>query len=366
MATTAKTRAKRHTHVKRGWDSHVPIFNIMDYNASMMRTLAYFSSQVDSKEKQKLTIQYWKSQKRDVEGFDKISDGYFHQAAVLAYLSKNNVSLEDRDIAHLTNFYHNIKSLVEKKNEEQSACSTQKIRSVRDNTNEIIQKHLAHLDSVIDDYAFNGESFDISTYVKANELKPQIIKAIADGMKPYLIEFKEAYQGADEQLIEGYSHFGKRGLKKMIDFVQAIIDGAQSSAIITKTTRKPRTRKEKPAGVIASKVKFLKEYAELSMKSVGPEKVVGASEVWVFNIKRRKLFKYVAQDGMMLTWKGTTLQNWDPEKSGAKTIRKPEVFFKGIEALSKRPIAKMFTDIKGVTAKCNGRMNEENLIVKVF
>jgi hypothetical protein len=62
----------------------------------------------------------------------------------------------------------------------------------------------------------------------------------------------------------------------------------------------------------------------------------------------------------------TTLQNFDPEKSGAKTIRKPEEFLKSVETMSKRPLTKAFREIRGVLAKATGRINEECLIVKVF
>lgn len=366
MATTAKTRAKRHTHVKRGWESNVPQFNIMDYSTSMMRTLSFFSGNVEGKEKQKLAINGWKAAKRNVDGFEKVSDGYFHQAGVLAYLIKAGVSLENKDIAHYDRFYHNIKELVDKKNEEQSASITPKIVSVRDNTNEVIRKHAAVFDGAIDDFIVSGNGFDAAAYIKANEIKPAISKAIAGLYKEQLKELQEAYAGSAPDLVEGYSNLGKRGLKKLIDFYQSMISATETAALISKTTRKPRARKEKPASVIAGKVKFLKEDITLKLKSVMPENVVGSTEVWAFNVKRRKLFRYVAVDGTQLSWKGTTVQNWDPEKSGGKTIRKPELFFKDIAGMSKRPLSKMFNDIKSVLAKANGRVNEETLIVKVF
>jgi hypothetical protein len=111
------------------------------------------------------------------------------------------------------------------------------------------------------------------------------------------------------------------------------------------------------------------EYAELGLKSVHPAKIIGADTVYLFNTRLRKMFKYVAIDGMTLTVKGTTLQNFDTAKSGSKTIRKPEVYFSpmsGWEDMTKRPFNKLFDEVKSVLAKAPGRISSDMIIVKVF
>jgi len=198
------------------------------------------------------------------------------------------------------------------------------------NPQEAIRTHAnklgSEIDAAIDEVSVGKSNFDVKDFLIKSQVSAPVAKQLIEFYKPLYKELQIATGDNDYQMSEGYLHLGKRNMKRLIEFVQS----------------------------------------ELKMKSIFPEKVVGATECWVFNVKYRKLFQYVAQDGMMLTWKGTTLQNFDPEKSGAKTIRNPGVFFKNIESMTKRPLVKAFNDIKSVLAKATGRISEDVIIVKVF
>jgi hypothetical protein len=178
-----------------------------------------------------------------------------------------------------------------------------------------------------------------------------------------LKEIQEAIAGKDPELTESYSCYTRRTLRQMTEFCQSIADLCNQ---VKNVVRKPTVRKAKPPAVIAAKVKYLKEFPEWKLKSLPAEKIIGCIELWVFNTKYRKMSRYVAVEGMSLTIKGTTLVNFDTEKSGSKTLRKPIEFFEGTDDATKRPITKKFNDINGVLAKVNGRINEETIIWKIF
>ena len=100
-----------------------------------------------------------------------------------------------------------------------------------------------------------------------------------------------------------------------------------------KVTRKPRKTKPKSATKLVEKLKYLKVDDKFKLTSVAPETVIGANELWVFNIKTRKIGKYIAsnidpkgmgRDGTGLSVKGTTIIGFDEVQSIQKTLRKPE------------------------------------------
>lgn len=369
MAVSAKTRAKRHAKIKQGWEVGVPHWNPMDYTLSMMKTCNYFASEVEGKIKQELAINYWVSQQKDVTGFNKLSDGWFTQAGILAYLASNDIQLGESDESKLSSKYTQLATMVQSKEARAESEGTKPAVKPERNPQDAIRERAAKLGAEIDHEidllcTTKSSDFDTKEFLTKNEISAPVAKQIGSYYHDLSKELKSV--ASDEQLEEAYSYLGKRQLKKMIDFVDGIISACNNIAIVAKTTRKPRQRKEKPASVIAAKVKYSQSSSDYNLKSVHPANVVGADEVWLFNTRLRKLFKYVAQDGMTLSWKGTTLQNFDPEKSGGKTIRKPSEFFAGFHSMTKRPLTKLFNDVRSVLASVNGRCSEDILILKVF
>jgi len=92
--------------------------------------------------------------------------------------------------------------------------------------------------------------------------------------------------------------------------------------------------------------------------------IIGATELWVFNTKTRKIGKYVAEQHQTLQVKGTTLQFFDTNKSVAKTLRKPEQQLPEFNKSGKVQLRKFLDNIKGVETKMNGRFNDQTVILK--
>lgn len=369
MAVSAKTRAKRHANVKKTWEQDMPVFNLLDYKVSMIKVLSHFTSNVDEKVKKSLAIDYWKSTGRDVSGISKLAEGWFLQAGPVAYLLSKGNALDDRDESYLSKRYSELNEFAKQKAEKEAKNAPVAV-VVKPNPQDAIRAKAdtigAEIDGMIDSVISGKVDVVVKDFLTQNGVSAPVAKCLQGFYKPMLKELEAAVSDKDYEMSEAYTHLGKREMNRLVGFVRTLVQACDTVAVLAKTTRKPRKRKEKPASVLVTKVKYLKEYPDLNLKSTHPEKMIGASEVWVFNVKYRKLFQYVAQDGMTLSVKGTTLQNFDPEKSGAKTIRKPELFFKGIETATKRPLVKAFKEIRGVLAKATGRINEECVIVKVF
>lgn len=225
-------------------------------------------------------------------------------------------------------------------------------------------KHKAEVDAAIDEYIKNTTAFSMRGYIAANNVSKGVAKRLAEAFGPLLQELKAALDGKDADLKEGYSYLGKIKLRHLVATVQLIIADCAQAVVAAKAPRKPRVKKEKPASVIVAKLKYLKEFEELKLKSELPTALVGASTVWLYDTKRRKVSVYEAVNGEKLSVKGTTLTGWDVTKSSCKTLRKPAEFVQG--NLAKRAIAATYKGLKTKEAKVNGRTNEDTIILKVF
>jgi hypothetical protein len=112
-------------------------------------------------------------------------------------------------------------------------------------------------------------------------------------------------------------------------------------------------------------MKYLKQDEKIKLVSINPQDIIGTKELWIYNVKSRKLGKYVAAEFNELGVKGTTVIGFDPIKSVQKTLRKPEEQLKEFKAAGKVQLRKFLDDIKAVDIKLNGRINEDTVLLKV-
>ena len=169
-----------------------------------------------------------------------------------------------------------------------------------------------------------------------------------------------------EQLREGYSHVKKANAKKFVDALENLMGACDVVIDSSKATRKPRVRKAPSKEKSVAKLKFKDRDDRYQIVSVNPVEIVDAVEVWIFNVKTRKLGKYVAADHSTIKIKGTTLQFFDEVKSVQKTIRKPEETLKEFKKAGRVALRKFLEDINSVETKLNGRFNEDTVILKVI
>ena len=132
-----------------------------------------------------------------------------------------------------------------------------------------------------------------------------------------------------------------------------------------KINKKPRVKKSVPAEKVVAKMKFAKTHEPLKLVSINPTDILGAKELWIFNIKTRKLGKYIAAEYQELGVKGTSITGFDENRSVQKTLRKPEEQLKEFKASGKVQLRKFLEDIKAVDIKLNGRINEDTILLKV-
>jgi hypothetical protein len=242
--------------------------------------------------------------------------------------------------------------------------------SIQERVKEAAMKMTVEIEDAIESFQTDPEAFDPKAFKLLNLLRGRQVKAahariIKELYSRNYNELVEAATTKDEQLKEAYAYLSKANLKKITLFYNEILSACDMLAQEAKINKKPRAKKPTDKSKIVAKMKYLKQDDKLKIVSINPQDIIGAKELWVFNVKTRKLGKYVTTEFSELNVKGTTITGFDEIKSVAKTLRKPEEQLKEFKAAGKVVLRKFLEDIKAVDIKLNGRLNEDTVLLKV-
>ena len=334
------------------------------YSIQLHAALNWYAGDADSKQRKAWALSYFKKLKQ-TEIFDHLSelpDWDFHSLGVLLRMKSRGSFLSQKEEEFIQTRVSELMQQAQPKKQIVTQAKPAVVISIQDRIIEKAHELAAEIDGQIDDFVEAGCPANFKIALRG--ISGPVAKHSSEFYQPMLAELNEALEGNDEQLVEGYSNFTKPQLKRFIALVDSVIGSMEQAKKVV--VRKPRARKQKPAGEIVKNLKFMKEDSELGLKSVVAASIVGSTELWVYNTKYRKLQVYRAIDGGLLTVKGTSILNYDTKTSGSKTLRKPAEQLKPMLDMTKRPINAAYKAIKGVEATPNGRINEECILLKVY
>jgi hypothetical protein len=242
--------------------------------------------------------------------------------------------------------------------------------SIQDRVREASYKMTEEIETAIEAFQTDPETFDPKAFkvlnlLKAHQAKAAHARVIRDFYARNLDELTEAATSKDEQLKEAYSHLSKVQLRKITAFYQEIVSACEMLAQEAKVNRKPKAKKAVPAEKIVAKLKYKKADEPLKLVSINPADILGAKELWTYNTKSRKLGKYLAAEFQELSVKGTTITGFNEATSVQKTLRKPADQLKEFKAAGKVVLRKFLEDINAVDTRMNGRINEDIILLKI-
>lgn len=337
------------------------------YRIDLSQALSYYSAHVESKTKKKWVLEYLsKTERKSLAS--KLQDSgehHFLQIGVLVrlknrgqYISKEHDELIETKILEVLRMQAEEEMKLSQTEDKKDDAKPQVDRA------RITALSLCHqIDDRIDEFTLEKKSsFSVKNFLETNNVTAPVAKIIAEQYRSLKDELDEALEGQDEQLNEGYGYLTKSELKRFNQFVTDIIQACTQQKVIA---RKPRVKKEKPAGVLVSKMKFQLSYDELNLKSANPVSVVGATELLVYNTKYRRITVYRAMEGEKLSVKGTTIINYDVNRSLTQGLRKPEEFFKK-DYSTRKNLQSAISTLTTKSSIPNGRINEDTIIVKVY
>lgn len=238
--------------------------------------------------------------------------------------------------------------------------------TIQDRLRERLSDTIGEIEHWYDLYDAGGDMPDMITWFRNDNTPQQFVNQIAEYFTPRMEELLEAKsKGADEQLKEGYKHIDKTQLKRITAFYDKLTSTLETYGAVKKAVRKARVKKPPSKEKLTKKVKYCAQHAELNLVSINPVDILGSSQLWVYNVKTRKLGKYVAAtDAGQLGIKGSAIIGFDAKLSTAKTLRKPQEQLKQFAAAGKVALRTWLEDIKAVPVNLNGRLNADWVLLK--
>lgn len=345
--------------------SNEPIINPMNYSVDMMRALNWYNERHSTKEYKSWFMSSFKK-KVDFD-HDSVNDFEYRVIGVLCRIKDNGNVLSDEHEEKIQTELRRIRSLCVERSQKPKQTEPDQPKvpkvTVQDRIDSKVSEFLAEIDGFVDEFCTEGTMPNLQSLIITMGISGPMTKKISESVTPKIEHLEEVIAGKDKQLVEGWSNLSKAQLKKLLSIYTSLMERLQQAKVTA--PRKKRESKPKPAGIIVQKMKYMKTSDELGITSVSPATIVGATEVWLFNTKTKKLQQYLATDGTAISVKGTTLINWDVTKSKAKTLRKPETLGTILDK-GKRAFGQFMKTIKSKEFDLNGRVNEDCLIIGTF
>lgn len=389
MATAQSVKAPRKTSVKKRdplfsdekhtgrepvWDTErAKAMSQVEFDHFLRKSFYYYNYYYTQKDCKKHIVKWMQEHgysKSDVSMFVRSPDRAMPMTACgIVMATKQGMPLREKELNYLKDRI--ALAIVEAAPEVIDTTDvnkpTAKVFTIQDRLNEKTSEHLAYFDGLYDDVVL-GKTVDPKAfdYLTANTVPQSQINKFVELFEARKAELTTAQGKLDQDLAESYKHYKAADYKRHYAFLDSMLDALEQYRGVKKATKKARVKRAPNKEKIVGKLKYLKEEKILKLVSINPVDIIGAQELWAYNTKTRKLFKYVA-DSLTgpLSIKGTSLTGFDPAKSVGKTLRKPEEKLKEFAKASKIQLRKFLEDIKAAEIQGNGRMNEDTVLLRI-
>lgn len=349
MISETKTRAKQIDDKMIGPE---PIYSPLKSDQSyLIKGLNYYSYTHDAAKSREWAL-LWvnKTHPELVKSLSKVRDSDFENRGFVCRMIERGFCLSDKqEIAHhqffinLANQVNPVKKVVKAPVDEPAP---KKIINK-------INPCLANLDNAIQDVLEN-QAYSVKTSDKKEELLELIsycdanLLDMQENPNDYILQSLRKMRTVYNE----YKDYANRALKAL-------------SNQQTRLKAPVKTTSINPAKM-TKMVQFLKSYPELNLKSISVTGIIGGKRLYVYDVVARKIRSFTsnATAGFMFT--GTTLKNFDPEKSVAKTVRNPQTFFSQFnDGILISDLHKAFKNLTTTEATTTGRFNENLILLKV-
>ena len=366
------------------WDyDRALTFSSEEFDHHLRKSLTYYNYYYSTKDLKKYVVA-WLRQHEGKEGLHKLDkttiDRYARSAdsltpfTVCALVKSNErgMPLRDKHVEYILDAVNRVLDMRADNDEDFEEKPEVKkteayVPTIQDRMNEVAKKHILYFE-MLEDALYTGETIDPKAYeyLTKNNVPQVLIGKIQAVFEPRCAEVREARTTKDEDLKDAYSYMKAADYKRYDAFYDKLFADLTAYNQTKKATKKAAVRKPPAKEKLVKSLKYLKQDAGMKLVSINPVDIVGAEQLWVYNVKNRKLGRYVAEDqGGALGVKGTTIIGFNENKSTQKTLRKPEEQVKAFLASNKVELRKFLDNIKTTEIKLNGRINADTILLKV-
>ena len=226
----------------------------------------------------------------------------------------------------------------------------------------MISKAASIIEGWIDEYIEalqtnqNIKRKNVKTIIDFYKVKPREAKQIAAHFERFLKEIESVINKTDDDLVEGWSYLNITKLKRLQNYLQAIVEEFKDRGTI-----KRRKRKIVPEKMVKN-VKYMSSHKELG-DSVEPHLIIGSRAVLLYNIKQKKISYYSSDGGLSI--QGTTLKNFD-KAIVKKCGRKNNKWIKDLTICAINRMINELNNLKATQQESTGRINKDTLILRII
>lgn len=367
---------EKYTGEEPVWDTERAVaMDDITFERHMRRSFYYYNYFYNQKDFKKFVVEWMKNPEHgftadDVKTFSRSPDRAIEMTACsLVKAHRQGMPFRGRHIEYIKeSIARAINSTAEEVVEEiVEEAPKAYVPTIQDRMNEKTADTIGELEGHYDEFIRNPKyNFKPYDYLVANNVPQSQLSKYEEVYQARFNELKLAFEKTDEQITEGYSHYKAADFKRIMGFIDQILNDIIQYRGLKKATKKVRAPKSVSKEKVVSKLKYAKEDKVMRLISINPADIIGAQELWVYNTKTRKLGKYIA-DSLKgpLNVKGTGIIGFDEHKSVSKTLRKPDEKLKEFAKATKIQLRKFLEDIKATEAKLNGRINTETILLRV-
>ena len=241
-----------------------------------------------------------------------------------------------------------------------------KVISIQDRLQGKVEDYISAVEGQADDFVDSGYKMKYDPYNHLLELGCKA--AHARKMRPFYVdcynELVDVYNKDDEYYMEAWSHLKPKYHKLMMDFYGTIVDDLDRIIKNSTAQRKPRKKKTLSAARLVKKLKYQEEFPKLKLVSINPEKIIGATELWVYNTKYNRIGVYRAENAIRgFSVKGCTIQHFDKQESVEKKARKPKDI---LDILKRGTLKKKLNNLSTSENELTGRIGKDTILLGVF
>lgn len=365
---------EKYTGTEPLWDTERALKMTQDeFDHFLRKSFAYYNYYYVQKDLKKHMVKWMQENgysKKDVSAFIRSPDRVVPMTAYGLLMShRQGMPLREKELKYLKERIAFAIEEAEPEVVEVAKTDAPAVRAptIQDRLNEKTSEHLAYFEGLYDEVVAGGtvdpKAFD---YLTTNAVPQSQIKKFEDLFSARKAELGAAQGKLFEDHAEAYKHYKAADFKRHYAFLDAMLDGLEQYRGVKKATKKARVKRAPNKEKVVSKLKYMKEEKTLKLVSINPVDIIGAQELWAYNTKTRKLYKYVA-DSLTgpLGIKGTSLIGFDTAKSVGKTLRKPDEKLKEFAKATKVQLRKFLEDIKATETLGNGRINADMILLRI-
>lgn len=352
-----------------------------EFDHFLRRSFFYYNYFYDQKDLKKHAVKWMqdnKYSKADVSAFVRSPDRAVTMTAYALLMSnRQGMPFREKELNYFQQQIANAISSADsapaetstgpKPATEQKTVAPAAVKTIQDRLNEKTSEQLAHFEGLYDRVVL-GETVDPKAYdyfVTNNVPQGQLGKFenYIDTQRMYLTA---AMDKLDDQFVEAYKHYRAADYKRHFVFFDSMQTAIDQYRNVKKATKKARVKRAPNKEKIVGKLKYMREEKTLKLVSINPVDIIGAQELWCYNVKTRKLYKYIADSVTgPLGIKGTSLTGYNTTASIGKTLRKPEEKLKEFFKATKVQLRKFLEDVKATETTGNGRISADMILLRI-